>query len=92
MGQGYVIKHMIFFTGYDSLQFLIRRVKPGVYSEGTIQSHKFTNGTGGPPFMAVSLIPCFRIPLVNTQFRAYPFYKASEWMPHKKLLLNSIVF
>ena len=29
---------------------------------------------------------------VNTQFRAYPFYKASEWMPHKKLLLNSIVF
>ena len=30
--------------------------------------------------------------LVNTQFRAYPFYKASEWMPHKKLLLNSIVF
>ena len=58
MGQGYVIKHMIFFTGYDSLQFLIRRVKPGVYSEGTIQSHKFTNGTGGPPFMAVSLIPC----------------------------------
>ena len=31
-------------------------------------------------------------PMVNTQFRAYPFYKASEWMPHKKLLLNSIVF
>ena len=31
-------------------------------------------------------------PPVNTQFRAYPFYKASEWMPHKKLLLNSIVF
>ena len=30
--------------------------------------------------------------IVNTQFRAYPFYKASEWMPHKKLLLNSIVF
>ena len=30
--------------------------------------------------------------MVNTQFRAYPFYKASEWMPHKKLLLNSIVF
>lgn len=30
--------------------------------------------------------------VVNTQFRAYPFYKASEWMPHKKLLLNSIVF
>ena len=29
---------------------------------------------------------------VNTQFRAYPFYKASEWMPHKKLLLNSIDF
>ena len=29
---------------------------------------------------------------VNTQFRAYPFYKASEWVPHKKLLLNSIVF
>ena len=32
------------------------------------------------------------VTLVNTQFRAYPFYKASEWMPHKKLLLNSIVF
>ena len=30
--------------------------------------------------------------LVNTQFRAYPFYKAPEWMPHKKLLLNSIDF
>lgn len=29
---------------------------------------------------------------VNTQFRAYPFYKAPEWMPHKKLLLNSIDF
>jgi len=24
---------MTIFTGYDSLQFLIRRVKPGVYSE-----------------------------------------------------------
>ena len=33
-----------------------------------------------------------RVACVNTQFRAYPFYKASEWMPHKKLLLNSIVF
>ena len=30
--------------------------------------------------------------VVNTQFRAYPFYKAPEWMPHKKLLLNSIDF
>ena len=30
--------------------------------------------------------------LVNTQFRAYPFYKAPEWVPHKKLLLNSIDF
>ena len=46
----------------------------------------------------VILIACglhnFRIThkMVNTQFRAYPFYKASEWMPHKKLLLNSIVF
>ena len=29
---------------------------------------------------------------VNTQFRTYPFYKAPEWMPHKKLLLNSIDF
>ena len=30
--------------------------------------------------------------MVNTQFRAYPFYKAPEWVPHKKLLLNSIDF
>ena len=30
--------------------------------------------------------------VVNTQFRASPFYKAPEWVPHKKLLLNSIVF
>jgi len=29
---------------------------------------------------------------VNTQIRAYPFYKAPEWVPHKKLLLNSIDF
>ena len=36
--------------------------------------------------------PLEREASVNTQFRAYPFYKASEWMPHKKLLLNSIVF
>ena len=21
---------------------------------------------------------------INTQFRTYPFYKAPEWMPHKK--------
>ena len=38
-------------------------------------------------YMAIS-----KVCSVNTQFRAYPFYKASEWMPHKKLLLNSIVF
>lgn len=29
---------------------------------------------------------------VNTQFRAYPFYKTPEWVPHKKILLNSIDF
>ncbi len=44
----------------------------------------------------VAIIPkkwkFFLVLKVNTQFRAYPFYKASEWMPHKKLLLNSIVF
>ena len=42
-------------------------------------------------YMAISKV-CSFIRKVNTQFRAYPFYKASEWMPHKKLLLNSIVF
>lgn len=41
----------------------------------------------------IQAVDCMREQLlVNTQFRAYPFYKASEWMPHKKLLLNSIVF
>ena len=45
-------------------------------------------------FIAIALITMisFSSCEVNTQFRAYPFYKASEWMPHKKLLLNSIVF
>ena len=38
------------------------------------------------------VIHILTITLVNTQFRAYPFYKAPEWMPHKKLLLNSIDF
>ena len=40
----------------------------------------------------MKLISVAGLTWVNTQFRAYPFYKASEWMPHKKLLLNSIVF
>ena len=44
-----------------------------------------------PPLAGIIVQPIIGA-LVNTQFRAYPFYKASEWMPHKKLLLNSIVF
>ena len=29
---------------------------------------------------------------VSTQFRAYPFYKAPERMPYKKMLSNSFDF
>ena len=51
------------------------------------KEHKKTQETGMPDILLQDAAN-----LVNTQFRAYPFYKASEWMPHKKLLLNSIVF
>jgi len=29
---------------------------------------------------------------VNTQFRAYPFYKATEWMPYKKYYQIRLIF
>ena len=43
------------------------------------------------PFRTITMDEIYRL-IVNTQIRAYPFYKAPEWVPHKKLLLNSIDF
>ena len=35
------------------------------------------------PVLPIEIKRPSNIQNVNTQFRAYPFYKASEWMPHK---------